>query len=175
MTIPTKVLDSLADQIFEMAYHYVPQGYTCISDLDIESLDDMKKAWGDGFKPYRVSSDYCDQTIYNRCSGYNGAEYDGAEVNMAFRAWHDAMHLKHNLTTSTLDEIELGFLHVDLIKGHHEKLVMMAETIGQTLYYDAIGKFPDDQAAFVERCYICSNAIHWQSPFVTLKQVVRLI
>ena len=150
MNIPTHILDSLARRILHNASIHVPQGYVGVSNLDVSTLEKMTALWGSGNAPYQVSSDYCDKTIYNHC-----ALYQGTAVNIAFRAWHDATHIAHGLTTSTADEIELGLLHVAAIDGKQKRAIIFADTVGQTLHYERFNAFPLDQSAFVHHVIAC--------------------
>ena len=145
MNISAQALDSLAQQIFRNAAIHVPQGYVGVSNLDVSTLKEITALWSNGKVPFQVSSDYCDRTIYDRC-----AKYQGTAVNIAFRAWHDATHIAHRLTTSTRDEVELGLLHVAAIDGKQERAIIFADTVGQTLHYERFNSFPLDQAALIQ-------------------------
>jgi hypothetical protein len=89
-----------------------------------------------------VSSEFCEQSIYS-----------APVINIAFRAWHDSLHILHGVGFDLISELETARLHQ--IAGIKAKLtdmqlkVLWLDTAGQNLYQNAIGNFPVDQKAFV--------------------------
>jgi len=95
--------------------------------------------------PLRVSSLFCNQTIYNSPDG-----------NHAMRFWHDTSHVRLGLDFSADDEMELACYHLGVLRaiggfdasGIEHKL-LHADTSGQTLCSVVLGRFPHDQLRFV--------------------------
>lgn len=73
--------------------------------------------------------------------------FGNASVNWAFRALHDALHLKTRLGFTPLEEIELGRIQASQYTGLMADLVYI-ETAGQASYYLKTGQFVADQIAF---------------------------
>lgn len=94
-----------------------------------------------------VSNLYMDRTIYPNREG-----------NLAFRAWHDTLHLMHWLDFSEHSELELGSMHAAALRrrGASEDAVraIWYDTAGQTIFNGIHGQFPDDQKAFVTECLV---------------------
>jgi hypothetical protein len=95
--------------------------------------------------PLRVSTRFCDRTIYTSPDG-----------NRAMRFWHDTSHVRLGLTFTPDDEMELGCYHLEVLRAHGfaadslEHRLLHADTIGQTLCNVTIGRFPIDQWRFAE-------------------------
>lgn len=94
-------------------------------------------------QPFRVSRDQCENTIYGSVT-----------ANMAFRFWHDMIHVRNSLDVTLEDELRAGRMHVDDIKrlGYsqdHQDL-MWIDTCGQSLFNYIVGRFPKFQMAFAE-------------------------
>lgn len=68
-------------------------------------------------------------------------------VNWAFRALHDALHLKTGLGFSPESEIELGRIQASQYVGFMSNLVYI-ETAGQAEHYLKTGRFVLDQVEF---------------------------
>lgn len=97
-----------------------------------------------------IAAEGCAQSIY------------GLRGNLWFRAMHDLGHLTFNKETTTRDEIDLACILWQYIPDHIPSeywedcaRVYIADTIGQSLYCEAHGAFPDDQVAFVQA--VCRN------------------
>jgi hypothetical protein len=75
--------------------------------------------------------------------------YGDAGVNMAFRAWHDAIHLRHGLSFAPEDEIEVAHIQCASVGIARDKALLWAGVAGQVRYFEAFGEFPTDQTAFV--------------------------
>jgi hypothetical protein len=74
----------------------------------------------------------------------------GIAGNYLFRAVHDYIHLKHNLSFS--DEHEKKVYHAtcaELGLDDNERVVMFAEIVGQLEYKNIYGNFPENQLGFV--------------------------
>ncbi len=68
-------------------------------------------------------------------------------VNWAFRALHDALHLKTGIGFSPLEEVELGRIQASQYSGLMADLVYI-EVAGQAEYYMQTGQFVQDQVLF---------------------------
>jgi hypothetical protein len=89
--------------------------------------------------------------------GSQATIYGSAEVNYAFRAWHDYCHWKggHDLTFE--GEVAACAMQCQQLLdscGDNERVrswcaLLEAEIIGQAEYYRRHKRFPDDQRAFV--------------------------
>lgn len=71
-------------------------------------------------------------------------------VNWAFRALHDALHLKTGLGFSPVEEIELGRIQASQYSGLMADLVYI-EVAGQAEHYLKTGQFVVDQVEFTMR------------------------
>ncbi len=69
------------------------------------------------------------------------------KVNYAFRALHDALHLKTGIGFSPLEEIEIGRIQASMYTGLMAELVYI-ETAGQAEHYLKTGQFVEDQVSF---------------------------
>lgn len=90
-----------------------------------------------------VSNEHCEDTIYS-----------SPVVNMAFRAWHDMLHLQHGQGFTLTGELEIARQHqlIGLTACLPDVLlrVLWFDTAGQNLYQFHHGEFPEDQQAFVK-------------------------
>lgn len=73
-------------------------------------------------------------------------------VNQALRALHDWVHLQLGLEMTFDDEVTAAHATAAFFRGDDRELVL-ADYLGQTLYYREHGEFPEDQRAFV-RAYL---------------------
>lgn len=95
---------------------------------------------------------------------YNGGDHGllGKTYNIRFRALHDAMHYKHNLSFSFQDEKKLSLLTAlefaatcyNELDATHFEMVMVrdiinAEIKGQIEYYQENKKYVDNQSKFI--------------------------
>jgi len=93
--------------------------------------------------PLRVSSRFCDTTIYVDAAG-----------NHAMRFWHDTSHVALGLDFTPEDEMELGCYHLGVLRSRGfdastlEHRLLHADTIGQTLCVATLGRFPRNQVGF---------------------------
>jgi hypothetical protein len=77
----------------------------------------------------------------------NNTIFDDQTVNWAFRALHDALHLKTRLDFSPKAEIELGRIQASKYSGLLADLIYI-EVAGQAEYYLNHGIFCPNQRAF---------------------------
>lgn len=93
--------------------------------------------------PLRVSTRFCDATIYV-----------DAAANHAMRFWHDTSHVALGLSFHAEDEMELGCYHLAALRSvgfdadTAEHRLLHADTIGQTLCVATLGRFPRNQLKF---------------------------
>lgn len=142
-------------------------GYTytgCDAPLCPQTLAQLRKEASECHRsgtPFRVPHDDCKDTIYG-----------SALSNMAFRFWHDMVHVTYGLDVTLEDELIAGRHHVADIKrmGYskdHQDL-MWIDTIGQSLYNYVVGHFPKDQLDFTRRVHAASFAL-------SLEGAVRMV
>lgn len=87
--------------------------------------------------------------------------YGSPEVNHAFRAWHDSMHVELGAEFDDVGE------HTIAVKGYHRLIAegvsredasaVFADVWGQYEYEQRHGVFPHDQAAFVAAYLLSRN------------------
>lgn len=78
----------------------------------------------------------------------NHTIYGDAQINYAFRAWHDYTHLKLN-SPFTLDGELTVAKHQASLVGDTLGAVIMAEVYGQALLAIKTGQFPANQIEFI--------------------------
>lgn len=112
---------------------------------DWEVARDFREAisGGDDKRFFRVSSDNSAHTIYPH-----------ARMNIAFRFWHDLLHVTYNKAFTLKDELSVAAMHTADIKAQFgadslEARIMDADTAGQSLYDSIHGGFPVRQDLFV--------------------------
>lgn len=99
------------------------------------------------------------ETLKAMCSVNNIIVWSGAsdktifsddKVNIAFRAWHDLIHLKHDFDFSLEGEIATTYEQINELPEYWEleRNLLESEVIGQARYYYATGDFPKDQRKF---------------------------
>lgn len=99
--------------------------------------------------PIPVQSEGCEFSIYSQES-----------INQAWRAYHDGIHLLHQLNFSLDDEVETCEVQVRHMQEYaneygftdEDYAAVRADVIGQAMYYDKYKEFVRDQAAFVQSC-----------------------
>lgn len=74
--------------------------------------------------------------------------YGDAKVNYAFRAIHDAMHLKTGLGFSPAEEIEMGRIQASKIDSDIIAKLFYIEIAGQAEHYLKTGSFVQNQIEF---------------------------
>lgn len=110
---------------------------------------------------YRVS-DHAPQTFADlRATGlvvWSGASdrtiFGDARVNWAFRALHDALHLKTGIGFTPAEEIYLGRMQASQYSGLLADLVYI-EVAGQAEHYLKTGQFVADQIKFTWESLKC--------------------
>lgn len=105
-------------------------------------------------------------TAHVRATGrmlvWNGAStgtiFGSPEVNFAFRAWHDAIHVLGNHAFTLEGELEVAEVQKAWLRSHypnHPNLsrwvrLIDIEVVEQSKHFAAYGAFPEDQRAFAE-------------------------
>jgi hypothetical protein len=74
--------------------------------------------------------------------------YKDAQVNWAFRAVHDALHLKTRLGFTPQEEIEMGRIQASKIGSDLIAKLFYIEIAGQAEFYLKTGQFVQDQVKF---------------------------
>jgi len=103
-----------------------------VADLAPNSFQDLKASSG-----LVIWSGESDKTIWNDKS-----------VNWAFRALHDALHLKTGIGFSPADEIELGRIQAAQYDSRLMQDLVYIEVSGQAEHYLKTGRFVSDQIEF---------------------------
>lgn len=113
--------------------------YPYLINNDLETLEDIKMFYDINGK-YGVSNQNCENTIFGN-----------VDTNLMFRAWHDDIHIKYNLDFTLEGEIAVyNIMQAELHNSYYfEKLLLYADIVGQTLYFNKCNKFPDNQREFV--------------------------
>ena len=143
-----------------------------------------KRAWPDGYDvsldaPHTMAQLTREYEKRGRITVYSGASdntiFGSPDVNIAFRAWHDAAHLiaggvSFNLT-SEYDAMlkqchNLGeYIGYGTVKHAQWCNVLLIEIMCQAKYYSKYGTYVHDQREFHEHClvYGIDNALmrHW--------------
>lgn len=119
-------------------------GYLPSVDAPSTYLDAVSE-WYSG-RTYRVSSEFCDGTIYG-----------SAESNQAFRFWHDASHVLNDLSFSEHDEVVMARIQARVMYRKTASVLMarliFCDIAGQVAYVQATGgQYPADQSAFTWTC-----------------------
>lgn len=109
----------------------------------------------------RLKAEYAERgriTVFGGSSDKTIFGVHGAEVNHAFRAWHDWCHLSLNADFSMDGEAracELQARHIrtyygDGDTGQELVAILYAEVVGQASHYYRYKEYVQDQRAFVE-------------------------
>ena len=103
--------------------------------------------------PMPVFDGNCENTIF-----------ESKTVNLAARAWHDSVHLKHDLSFSLQDEIRVARIQcaqlIDAGLSSFTHLIWL-DVVGQILYYDKHKQYVPNQKAFVD--YLMLNGFGFGS------------
>lgn len=90
-----------------------------------------------------------------------GTVFDDPETNWAFRAWHDAAHIRHALPFTLEGEVAAAYVQAADIVGEYGDggdsvamvSLLLCEVIGQAKWFARHGAFPADQMAFARANY----------------------
>ena len=130
--------------VLQQASNLMGQGWTCKATSNApESYPELVDSVINGVVP--IANYGCDHTIY-----------DDAATNIAFRFWHDVLHIKHGLSFSKDAEMTVAAHHIraarDAGLSDLALNILNADTTGQVLYYYTHKKFVGHQKAFVYDC-----------------------
>ena len=106
-----------------------------VTDEDLSEADVLKQ----NPKDLKIWSGGSENTIFG-----------DPEVNYAFRAWHDWVHITSQLDFSPLNEARVAFIQAAMLPEEwtFERNLILIEVIWQVLHHDATGEFVDDQRDF---------------------------
>jgi hypothetical protein len=90
--------------------------------------------------------------------GSDATMYSRPEVNHAFRAWHDALHIAHGAAFDVSGELALSREHVRQARAAglsaEDVRALWLDLWGQAVYAERhAGAFPEDQSAFIAACF----------------------
>lgn len=89
--------------------------------------------------------------------GCENTIYGAPEYNYMFRAWHDSLHLRHDLDFSVKGELRTALRHQTALMQVGAPVdvrrAFWADTAGQVQYNEITGEFPTNQVNFV-RLYL---------------------
>jgi len=131
-------MKDLEDMILDMA----PPHYPCENAPDTMSA--LLEWWHGDEKEMPVYSGASEKTIWS-----------SPEINYAFRAWHDSIHVMYNYDFSFKGELLTARMQITLteeyLKTDQFSDLLWCEIAGQVGYFAAFNKFPEDQKEFVYR------------------------
>lgn len=89
-----------------------------------------------------VSSTHCGTSVFA-----------SPDINICSRAWHDWVHFRYGLEFDLAGETLAAFVQLAQFTREYGTeydagAVLLIEIIGQSLYHEKHGRFPDDQMAF---------------------------
>lgn len=136
---------SFDDAVVTMASEALPNGYD-VTDNAPSSFPDFVQHLDQG-RRMQVWSGASNFTIYG-----------SPEVNYALRAWHDLCHYtgRHPFTLS--GEAEAALLQIRQLEARFPnsssarrwKALILADVVGQSLFHEVQGQFPENQRRFVK-------------------------
>ena len=116
--------------------------YKAIDGLEEGTFEEFKEASErDGFMS--ISADHCENNIFGN-----------KEVNIAFRAWHDSVHIELNEGFGYMEETRVAFAQCAELPQdwHYERMLIMCEVVGQAAYHEKTGGFVPNQREFTQDC-----------------------
>lgn len=155
----SKALDPhLNAAIIFIAYKLFPAGVTASEDAPA-SFKELC-AMLDAGKPMTVYSGGSEKTIYG-----------DPQVNYAFRAWHDWCHWQGRQEFNADGELVTCEMQIRQLydsfgwNGQTRRWadILTAEIIGQAMYLERHGRFPDNQKLFVE-LYLVNTRLAFSDP-----------
>lgn len=122
-----------------------------LTDKAPEDYDSLRKALHNVVEhhlPWPVQSNGLSDTIYPDAHG-----------NIAFRVWHDWLHYCLDADFSVQGETIVAMHQVRVVEtafgvGSAESKLMIADTLGQVLYYQLHGGFPENQGEYVKSLFV---------------------
>lgn len=91
----------------------------------------------------KISNEFCENTIFG-----------DVETNVAFRAWHDSIHLELNEGFDYMEEARVAFKQIAELPQdwEFERQLILIEIIGQAAYHNKTGNFVPNQRLFTIEC-----------------------
>ena len=137
-------LDQAAEWARKRGYMWVG---TWTAPETLEGLYDAHEESSRTGKPFPVSLEHSEDTIYM-----------AGHINVAWRFWHDQLHIEHGHNMTMQGELMLAARHLQAVADIHgtasiEYLLAQADTEGQIRYCAEHGHFPRNQLWFVQ-CYV---------------------
>jgi hypothetical protein len=135
--------------VVAMASRVCPTGYDVTDDPRAATVTNAKAYFAEVTRCKRITvfTGNSERTIFG------GPE--NAEINWAFRAWHEWTHWYLGAPFNLVGETRVAeqqWLDLQKVYGAafaaKYKPLLYAEVIGQALAYEMSGEFPDDQRAF---------------------------
>lgn len=131
--------------VLKLAHIHWPEGFIACAQAP-NSLEELNQLLSSD-KPMTVWSGASETTIFG-----------SPEINYAFRAWHDAIHWKHQLPFTFEGEAAVAVKQVEELVGHypeHPQLnqfcaLVLAEVVGQAIYANIHNEFPPNQRRFTK-------------------------
>jgi len=120
--------------------------------ITVAPCKDAPNSWKElqvfkGRKVLPVFNGNCENTIYQKPSD-----------NIMFRAWHDSIHLEHNLSFNPVDEKKVGLIHCQQLRligaPTHVINAIYFDVVGQVEFYSHMGEFITNQFDFVQDCMV---------------------
>ena len=122
------ICNELNNKIIQLAPKHI------VSDVAPDTFEKLKRNIGQ----LVIWSGASDNTIYG----------DPA-INQAFRAWHDSLHIKLNADFTQEGETRVALEQARIIGGSYAEIIL-AEVVGQGLYFNKYGEFPKNQIEFIK-------------------------
>lgn len=124
--------------VLHIASKLFPQGWDVVPEAEAPStLEAINAAMAGG--RMKVSGDNC-----------AGTSFGCPEVNIAFRAWHDWTHWKHQLPFNVEGETATAWMQIEHLRHFglwtpFKRDFLLAEVVDQVEHYARTGTFPVDQ------------------------------
>lgn len=109
---------------------YVPPYVACSNAPN--AWKDLQKFKNAAILPVYAGS--CDNTIYG-----------DAAINVAFRAWHDWIHLQYGLSFTPDNEQQVAAIHALHCDNENDAIVIYADVMSQVEHYQRTGEYSDHQ------------------------------
>lgn len=127
----------LNDWIIERAEGINYFAYEGLPEMKFEEFKEETKTRG----TMPISADHCENSIFASKS-----------VNVAFRAWHDQVHIEMNEDFGYCAESRVAFKQAAELPEDwgYEKMLIMCEIIGQAMHHDKYNEFVGNQMEFTK-------------------------